>query len=186
MFEMRTKRLLLRDFLDEDLFAYQNVGNNAEALRYYPQDPSEWSVHVNGLVQMFREWRLEKPRQKYALAILARDSFVGTVSVRIESSEHRQGSIGCGLAYEYWSLGYASEAMTAAIKLGFENLDLHRIYAETISENRAAVALAERLGMRIEGTLRENQYFKGRWWNTTILSLLRTDWQDKPAGERPD
>ncbi len=126
--------------------------------------------------------QVEEPRQDYTLAIIAGDSFVGTVSVRIESPEHRQGSIGCGLAYEYWSLGYASEAMAAAITLGFENLDLHRIYAETISENHAAMALAKRQGMREEGILRENQYFKGRWWDTTILSLLRTEWQDRSAG----
>ena len=72
--------------------------------------------------------------------------------------------------------------MTAALNLGFEKLKLHRIYAETISENRAALALAERQAMRIEGVLRENQYFKGRWWNTTILALLRTEWRNRAAG----
>jgi ribosomal-protein-alanine N-acetyltransferase len=182
MFEIKTKRLLLRDFREEDLNAYQQVGNHAEALRYYPQTRAEWGAHVVSLVKMFQQWQVEEPRQKYALAIMAGDSFVGTVSVRIESPEHRQGSIGCTLAYEYWSLGYASEAMAAAITLGFENLDLHRIYAETISENHAAIALAKRQGMREEGILRESQYFKGRWWDTTILSLLRTEWQEKSAG----
>jgi RimJ/RimL family protein N-acetyltransferase len=72
--------------------------------------------------------------------------------------------------------------MAAVIALGFENLDLHRIYAETISENRATIALAKRQGMLVEGILREYQYFKGRWWDTTILSLLRTEWREKSAG----
>jgi ribosomal-protein-alanine N-acetyltransferase len=182
MFELKTKRLLLRDFREEDLIAYQQIGNRVEALRYYPQTRTEWSVHVEGLVKEFLESQVAKPREDYTLAIIAGNSFVGTVSVRIESPEHRQGSIGCTLAYEYWSLGYASEAMAAAITLGFENLDLHRIYAETISENHAAIALAKRQGMREEGILRESQYFKGRWWDTTILSLLRTEWQEKSAG----
>jgi len=181
MFELKTKRLLLRDFREEDLIAYQQIGNRAEALRYYPQTRTEWSVHVEGLVKKFLESQVEEPRQNYTLAIIAGNSFVGTVSVRIESPEHSQGSVGCGLAYEYWSLGYASEAMAAAITLGFKDLDLHRIYAETISENRAAMALVKRQGMRVEGILRENQYFKGRWWDTTILSLLRTEWQDRSA-----
>jgi len=181
MFELKTKRLLLRDFREEDLIAYQQFGNRAEALRYYPQTRTEWSVHVEGLVKKFLESQVEEPRQNYTLAIIAGNSFVGTVSVRIESPEHSQGSVGCGLAYVYWSLGYASEAMAAAITLGFEDLDLHRIYAETISENRAAMALVKRQGMRVEGILRENQYFKGRWWDTTIFSLLRTEWQDRSA-----
>ena len=176
MFDLKTKRLLLRDFLEEDLIAYQNVGIHPEALKYYPQNSKEWSALVHDLVKIFDDWRLETPRSKYALTIIARDSFAGVVSVRAESLKPRQGSVGCTVAYEHWSKGYASEAMGAAINLGFEKLKLHRIYAETISENLPAIALAKRLGMRIEGELRENQYFKGRWWNTTIFGLLRAEW----------
>jgi RimJ/RimL family protein N-acetyltransferase len=174
--------LLLRDFREEDLIPFRKIGNNDEALKYYSQTPAEWGSHVEYLVKLFMESQIEVPRQKYTLAIITGGSFIGTVSVRIDSPEHRQGSIGCVLAYKYWSQGYASEAMTAALNLGFEKLKLHRIYAETISENRAALALAERQAMRIEGVLRENQYFKGRWWNTTILALLRTEWRNRAAG----
>ena len=61
------------------------------------------------------------------------------------------------------------------IGYGFEELGLHRICAEVIEENAAAVGLAERLGMRREGTLRENRWFRGRWWNTAILSVLESE-----------
>ncbi len=178
MFAIKTKRLVLRDFREEDLIPFRQIGNSLDALKYYSQTPTEWGPHVENLVKQFMESQIGVPRQNFTLAIIAGDLFIGVVSVRIESTDHRQGSIGCGLAYEYWSLGYASEAMIVAISLGFEKLNLHRIYAETISENNAAIALAERLGMRIEGVLRENQYFKGRWWDTTILGLLRSEWQE--------
>ena len=101
------------------------------------------------------------------------------VSIRTESAEHRQGSIGCSLAIEHWSKGYAAEAMQAAIALGFETLNLHRIYAETISENKAAIALAQRIGMRIEGELKASQQFKDKWWNQTILGILKSEWHPK-------
>lgn len=181
MFELKTERLLLRDFQAEDVLDYKKVGDHAGALKYYPQSASEWATHVDGLVDKFREWRLKQPRLKYALAIIKNGSFVGTISVRVDSPEHRQGAIGCGLGYEHWSKGYASEAMAAVLTLGFEGLNLHRIYAETISDNRAAVVLAVRLGMRLEGEIRENQYFKGRWWNSTIYSLLRSEWKDRSS-----
>lgn len=177
MFELKTNRLLLRDFCEDDLIPYQKFGNHPEALKYYPQTREEWAAHAADLVPRFIESSRETPRLKYTLAIIAENSFAGVVSVRTESSTHRQGSIGCGLVYEHWSNGYALEAMQAALKIGFDTLNLHRIYAETISENKAAITLAQRLGMQIEGELRESQYFKGKWRGTTILGILRSEWQ---------
>jgi len=51
------------------------------------------------------------------------------------------------------------------------------VYAETISENRNGKALAERLGMCLEGVLKEAKYFRGRWWNMAIYAILRDDWE---------
>ena len=33
------------------------------------------------------------------------------------------------------------------------------------------------LGMRLEGRLRENEYFKGRWWDTLVYAILDYEWQ---------
>lgn len=177
MFTLKTERLLLRDICEDDLTPYQSFGNQPQALTYYPQNSEAWRALAAELIPRFIKSAQETPRLNYTLAIIAEDSFAGVVSVRTESSTHRQGSIGCGLAYDYWSKGYALEAMQAALQIGFETLNLHRIYAETISENKAAIVLTQRLGFQIEGELRESQYFKGRWWGETILSILRSEWQ---------
>ena len=64
MFELKTKRLLLRDFREEDLIAYQQVGNRTEALRYYSQSPTEWGAHVEGLVKKFLESQITYQTQE--------------------------------------------------------------------------------------------------------------------------
>jgi len=183
MFRLQTKRLLLRDFCEDDLIPYQNFGNHPDALKYYPQTGEEWKHHVAELVPRFIQSSQETPRHSYTLAITVGESFAGVVSVRVESELHQQGSIGCGLAVEHWSKGYALEAMQAALQIGFETLKLHRIYAETISENKAAITLAQRLGMQFEGQLRETQYFKGKWWGTAVLSILRSEWLSSTTNE---
>ena len=33
-----------------------------------------------------------------------------------------------------------------------------------------------KLGMREEGRLRENEFFKGRWWDTLVFGLLMEEW----------
>jgi len=33
------------------------------------------------------------------------------------------------------------------------------------------------LGMRREGHLRENEFYKGRWWDTLMYGILVDEWQ---------
>ena len=90
----------------------------------------------------------------------------------MEDREHRQASLGCAIARPYWGNGYALEAARSLVDFGFRTLPIHRLYAETNAENRAARDLAERLGMRLEGVLRHTKFFRGRWWDTAIYALL--------------
>lgn len=63
------------------------------------------------------------------------------------------------------------------VALGFRELGLHRVWARCIAENRASVAVLERSGLRLEGRLRENGYFRGRWWDTLLWGLLESEWR---------
>ena len=60
---------------------------------------------------------------------------------------------------------------------GFQELKLHRISSWCIADNVASVRVLERLGMRMEGRLREERYFKKRWWDTLLYGLLEDEWR---------
>ena len=62
------------------------------------------------------------------------------------------------------------------IEYGFNEMKLHRISASCIAENRASAKLLLKLCTREEGHLRENKFFKDRWWDTTIFGLLKDEW----------
>jgi RimJ/RimL family protein N-acetyltransferase len=40
----------------------------------------------------------------------------------------------------------------------------------------------EKLGMRQEGRLRENEYYKGRWWDTLLYAILEDEWEANQHG----
>jgi ribosomal-protein-alanine N-acetyltransferase len=61
--------------------------------------------------------------------------------------------IAYGLAKEYWGKGLASEAASAAMEHGFEQLHLDRIVAVVWPENIASIRVLEKLGMRRKATL---------------------------------
>ncbi len=40
----------------------------------------------------------------------------------------------------------------------------------------ASAHVLEKLGLKLEGRLREKEYFKGRWWDTLMYGMLKEEW----------
>ncbi|MFG3117171.1 GNAT family N-acetyltransferase [Streptomyces sp. NPDC048197] len=62
--------------------------------------------------------------------------------------------------------------MRALLALGFEELQLHRVQAELDGRNTASARLLERLGVRREGHLRENEFPDGEWSDEVVHAML--------------
>jgi RimJ/RimL family protein N-acetyltransferase len=168
----------LREFDEDDwpdVLAYQS---DPRYLRYYPwtgRTPED----VQGFVQMFIAQQHEDPRAKYQLAIDLKSAshIIGNCGIRMKSAGAHEADIGFELAPQHWGRGYATEAARAMIGFGFTELGLHRIWSWCIADNVASARVLEKLGMRPEGRLRENEYFKGRWWDTLLYGILNFEWE---------
>ncbi len=81
----------------------------------------------------------------------------------------------------YWGKGYATESLKAIIAFAFLNLSARRIVAMCDPQNTRSWRLLERVGMRREGTLRQNVYFfvdennTPIWKDTYEYAILKTD-----------
>jgi RimJ/RimL family protein N-acetyltransferase len=177
--EIRTARLHLREFVAEDWPAVLAYQSKSEYLRYYPWEARR-PEDVQTFVRRFLNWQLEQPRTKYQLAIVhsAEKSLIGNCGVRLAQADSPEGELGYEIDPRYWGFGYATEAGRAMLAFGFER-GLHRIWATCLADNAGSKRVLEKLGMQCEGRLRENRWFKGRWWDTLLYSLLEQEW---PAG----
>ncbi len=174
MFEIRTETLLLRDFRNSDLEALRSIRRDAKFQRFYDEDDSA-DLKADHLLRIFIEQAAETPRLKYQLAITTRSGeLIGNCGIRSEGTS--EFSIGCELGRLWHGKGVAREAGKAMINFGFRELGANRIYAETVSENKAAIRLCRLLGMDLETERENDRYFKGREWGTTTLSIYRGTW----------
>lgn len=176
--ELETPRLILREFREDDWPAVLAYQSDPQFLRYYHWD-GRTQHDAQEFVQMFLDQQSARPRLKYQLAITCKgsDEVIGNAGVRLETPDAQLGHIGYELAAAHWGQGYATEAAQAMVDYGFDVLGLHRIWAWCISENTASAHVLEKLGMQREGCLRQNEYFKDRWWDTYLYAVL--------AHERP-
>ena len=173
-----TDRLVLREFVIDDwpdVLAYQR---DPRYLQFYPwADRTE--AEVRDFVQMFVDQQAERLRRKFQLAITLPNSerVIGDCGIRRKSENDWEADIGYELAPECWGRGYATEAAMAIVDFGFRDLQLHRISSWYIADNAASARVLERVGLRPEGRLRENEFFKGCWWDTLLYGLLRSEWE---------
>jgi RimJ/RimL family protein N-acetyltransferase len=178
-FPLRTERLLLRPFLDDDLEALYAMQRREDVTRYLywgPRSPDE-ARHL--LQRLMRMTAIDDDSGALRLAALLPDSgvLIGDFSLQRVSREHQQGEIGFIVHPDHHGHGYATEAATVLLRLGFEELGLHRIVGRCDARNTASARLMERLGMRREAHLRENELVKGEWCDELIYAMLASEWE---------
>ena len=176
--ELITGRLSLREFESGDWPAVLAYQSDPRYLQYYPWE-NRTAEAVRDFVQVFVNQQTEAPRLKYQLAItlLTSQELIGNCGLRLDGPDAYQGDIGYELSPNHWGQGYTTEAASALIEFGFHTLKLHRIWSWCIADNLTSRRVLEKLGMQLEGRLRENKYFKGRWWDTMLYGMLETEWK---------
>ena len=88
-----------------------------------------------------------------------------------------EAELGYELDRHYWRRGFATEAAGAMLRFAFTELALHRVWASCIADNVGSSGVMERIGMSYEGRLRENDWIKGRWYDSLIYSILEHEWR---------
>jgi len=175
--ELHTSRLILREFVTADWPAVLAYQRDPRYLQYY-----EWTERMpedaQRFVQMFLDQQQEQPRRKFQLAVVLKASgqLIGNCGIRTAAFDARETDIGYELSPDQWRHGYATEAARAIVKFGFTELNVHRIWAWCIADNAASARVLEKIGLKLEGRLREKEYFKGRWWDTLVYGILENDW----------
>jgi RimJ/RimL family protein N-acetyltransferase len=105
---------------------------------------------------------------------------VGHISLGGISKKNKAGRISRVLvAPEHQGKGYCRQMVSALLKIGFEDLKLHRICLGVYDFNKAAISCYQKAGMVIEGTNRDCLLFKGNWWSLIEMSMLEDEWKNK-------
>ncbi|MGC0153987.1 GNAT family N-acetyltransferase [Chromobacterium vaccinii] len=109
--------------------------------------------------------------------ILADGEIAGICSLHGISAAHRYARLGYWLADSHVGRGVMSRALGQLLSYAFEDLGLHRLELGCAPENLRSCRVAERLGFKLEGELRDAQFLGGRFWNMRCYGLLADEWK---------
>jgi RimJ/RimL family protein N-acetyltransferase len=118
--------------------------------------------------------------REISLAITLRDNgrLIGGIGLRLVE-QHQQAELGYWLGVPYWGKGYGSEAAREMLRYGFEQLNLHRIFATHFKQNSASGRILTKIGMRHEGCQRGHFRKWDQFVDLELYGILQDEWQNR-------
>lgn len=145
---LRTNRLLLRQWRDDDREPFAEMGASVEVMEHFPgrMTRAESDAFIDRISDRIERegWGL------WALESRATAAFVGFTGLSVPGFEAHftpAVEVGWRLSRSAWGHGYASEAASYALAYGFEVLGLDEIVSFTTTTNVRSQSVMRRIGM---------------------------------------
>ncbi len=171
-----TNRLILRKISEKDLYDMYAYSREEEVSRYLMWSPhlniEETRGHIEYLVKEYRKGRCTD----WGVALKETDELIGTCGFASVDMRNNKAEIGYVLSPLHRGKGYMREAARAVVHTGFDKLGLNRIEARILVGNTASERLAENLGFKYEGTLRNALYIKGEYKSFSYYAITAEDY----------
>jgi RimJ/RimL family protein N-acetyltransferase len=180
---VRTERLVLRAFAEEDLNAVHDIHRRPEVTRFLRSNTRTRGEARAMLNRRLGQTDLVKEGDNLAVAVVVRDSgaLIGDFNLELVDAGLGRAEIGFVMNPTHAGQGYATEAGSALLRLAFEHYGFHRVIGICNGRNSASMNLMERLGMRKEGFFVQSEVLKGKRVDVASYAILRQEW----FGRRP-
>ncbi|ALV47499.1 hypothetical protein MB46_07475 [Arthrobacter alpinus] len=178
MRSLTSNRVSLQPFSERHLDArahYQGLSKVARYLYRPPLTPdaSRESALAN------RDRRFECPGDCLLFSVVSNedDTLLGEVVATLENANAGQIEIGWIFDPRSAGRGYATEAAKMLLAYLFTEKNAHRVFARLDAENDASRRICERLGMREEAHLIENDRDGERWGSEYVYAMLAREFE---------
>jgi len=176
--EVVRERVRLRPIVDTDVDAMVAYRGDPDVCRFLPFDPQSGEDIRQRIGHLFGGTTLAGENGGVVLAIERRDdaAVIGDLVLFHLDAGSGTAEVGWVVSPAAAGRGLATEAVRALVDTAFTVYGLRRLVARIDAANTRSIALAERLGMRREAHLVENEWFKGCWSDELDYALLSREW----------
>lgn len=149
MLILETKRLILREFKEEDVPFLYEIFSDAHTMAYYPA-PFTFEKTQNW-VKKSQDRYQKDGYGLWAVCLKETQKCIGDCGlVKQEVDGRTEVEIGYHINKNYWSRGFASEAAKACKEYGFNDLNIDKLISIIDPRNTASVRVAEKIGLNKE------------------------------------
>jgi RimJ/RimL family protein N-acetyltransferase len=178
VFPLRTERLTIRPLTFGDVSRHHEIFSNSDVVRYLYEGPLSLPAAQEHLT---RRCSVDLPSMggwlNLGVEVVGEGVLIGELGISLENEVHRQCEIGYVFDPAYSGHGYATEGAAQMVEIAFSVMGAHRVCGRLDARNNPSARLLERLGMRHEAHLRENEFVKGEWTDEAVYAVLEHEWR---------
>lgn len=165
---IETERMIIRDFLTDDAIDLHEIFGDDETM-----EMCEPAYDFEKTEEFLNDFCIGR---KGAVAATLKES--GKVIGYILFKDYEEDVYEMGWIFNrtFWGKGYAYESCSKVIDYAFEELNVHKVFAEAIDVVKS-VGLMKKLGMVQEGVQRSHTKDNhGKWVDFYLYGMLKEDW----------
>ncbi len=170
---IKTERLLLRQFTDNDLENVFTGLSDPNVIRYY-------GVNYKTLedtklqIKYFADLEQNDIGIWWAVCAVNNQTFYGAIGLNNLMKQHKKAEIGFWLLPDFWGTGIMSEAVPLVCDYGFSHFGLHRIEAIVETKNTNSKKIMEKMQFTHEGTMKDAEIKDGKFISLDLYAKINT------------
>ncbi len=174
---LESKRIILRELKKSDAVSIHQNARDKKISKYttlpYPYKLKDAEDFIKKTCQSI------KRKNAYEMGIEFKEEkqIIGMMGLMNINYKNKNAEIGYWLGKKYWRKGLTKEASNLIIDFGFKELRLERIYAKVMHPNIASQKLLEKIGFKLEGRLRRDEFKNNKWYDDFIYAILKEEYK---------
>lgn len=166
--QLRTARLALREYATNDFDAVHAFSSDVRIAEFVDWGPNT-AADTRSFLETCLAAQRKQVRTNFTLAVVVPGGVpLGSVGLTVAGSV---GQLGYVIAPSHWGRGYATEAASALLAFGMDELKLQRINATCRPENKASARVLEKIGMARAGLRKADRLIRGEWCDSLHYSF---------------
>ncbi len=168
------EKIRLREYRKDDLEKLFEIINEDE-YKINVASRIPYPVTFNDIQEDFKKISGYKDYYDFAIESIDEGKFIGECGVKSVDWKNRKTEIYIFLGKDYVEKGYGTDAMKVLLNFIFNEMNLHKVKLSVFSFNTRAIKCYKKCGFRVEGTLREELYKKGRYYDLIMMGILKEE-----------
>jgi ribosomal-protein-serine acetyltransferase len=173
--------ILLRTYQAEDANELFNAVNGSRKHLHPWLNWVDNTTKVEHSVQFIKQSLHQLHTQEaLALGIFYNDKIIGGMGMHHWEQSTRRAQIGYWICKEYEGKGIINQCLLRFVDFLFAKIGLNKIEIHFVPSNKRSARVAERIGARVEGVIRQSVMRNGALEDIVMVGLLKSEWQPLP------
>lgn len=183
MIYLKTGRLILRDYCEEDFNAYRRLKADPQTMYYLQDIQLHTEQEAEADFRSVLEDRSKPNRRFYFLHAELKDSHeqVGSVGYTVTAHTPAGKMVGAGyfIYPKFWGKGYTTEAFRRVLEFAFSKNNVYRVSTGCLAENVGSERVMQKCGLIKEAEHIDYEWHDGKMKTRLEYRLLKREWENR-------